>query len=88
MSKRRMQVLVRLKEGVLDVQGKTIEQSLLSSGLIGNEGGPHASKIRVGKVIELDVEADTLDSARALVSNLCERVLVNPVIETFEIKEV
>jgi phosphoribosylformylglycinamidine synthase PurS subunit len=79
----RLQVLVRLREGVLDVQGKTIEQSLRDSPYL-----PLGSDIRVGKLIELTVTADSEQDALDKAGVLCESLLSNPVIETYEIKKV
>lgn len=77
----RYQVLVRLKEGVLDVQGKAIENGLKDRQLTS------IANIRVGKVIELDVEGLAPKEARAEVDELCRILLANPVIEQFEVKE-
>lgn len=82
MNKIRVQVLVRLRDGVLDVQGKTIEQSLK-----GVTGSATASDLRVGKLIELTIVAEDFASACAEARSLCETVLTNPVIETFELRE-
>jgi phosphoribosylformylglycinamidine synthase len=77
--KRRYQVFVQLKDGLADPQGKTIEESLPT---LGYEG---VSAVRVGKHIELTVESDDAEGARALVEDLSRRVLSNPVIEVFRI---
>jgi len=78
----RFQVLVRLKEGVLDVQGKAVESGLQDKkySMIKN--------VRVGKIIELDVEGATKESARNQIDEVCKLLLANPVIEQYEIKEV
>jgi phosphoribosylformylglycinamidine synthase subunit PurS len=75
----KVQVLVRLKQGVLDVQGKAIE---------GHLQGDKVSHVRVGKLIELDVDEKDSSQAKRTVQELCERLLVNPIIETFEIREI
>ena len=77
----RVQIFVRLKSGVLDVQGKAVEQGLLNLGMSG------VSNLRVGKLIELDVEAETPEAMQKQVKEFCEKLLVNPVIENFEIRE-
>lgn len=77
----RVQIFVRLKAGVLDVQGKAVEQGLLNLGMKG------VSNLRVGKLIELDVEASSPEAMQAQVKEFCEKLLVNPVIENFEIRE-
>ncbi|MCB9029677.1 MAG: phosphoribosylformylglycinamidine synthase subunit PurS [Deltaproteobacteria bacterium] len=74
----RVQVLVRLKPGVLDVQGKAVEKGLQGLGF------SDVDNVRVGRLIELDLESDNLDDAKAKVSQMCEKLLVNGVIENFE----
>lgn len=75
----RMRVFVRLKPGVLDVQGKAIERA------IGDLGFENVSQVRIGKLIEFDVEADSADAARAKAEEMCKKFLVNPIMEQFEI---
>lgn len=76
----KMQVLVRLKPGVLDVQGKAVESSLRA------EGRSVVTNIRIGKLIELEVRADSEAAAREEISALCNKLLVNSIIEDFEIR--
>ncbi len=78
----RYQVLVRLKPGVLDVQGKAIETGLKDKKF------DAFTNVRVGKVIELDVDGVAPDAARAQVEEVCKLLLANPVIERYEIKEI
>lgn len=78
----RFQVLVRLKEGVLDVQGKAVESGLQ------DKRYSAIKNVRVGKVIELDVEGVPGEAARTQVEEVCKLLLANPVIERYEIKEV
>jgi len=73
---------VRLKEGLLDPQGKAVESALPSL------GWNNVSHVRVGKEIELEVDAPDEAAARAQVTEMAERFLSNPVIETFEILQV
>jgi phosphoribosylformylglycinamidine synthase PurS subunit len=73
----KFQVLVRLKPGVLDVQGKAIEHGL---------GVAEISEVRVGRLIELEVEAADEKSARMIIETACSKVLVNPIIEFAEIR--
>jgi phosphoribosylformylglycinamidine synthase PurS subunit len=68
--------VVRLKEGLLDPQGKAIEESLP------HLGWTNVSDVRVGKYIELTVETDDLDSAVSAVDDVAKKLLSNPVIET------
>ena len=76
------QVLVRLKPGVLDVQGKAVETGLR------DKKYEAIRNVRVGRVIELEVEGLGKDDARAQVDEVCKLLLANPVIEQYEIKEV
>jgi phosphoribosylformylglycinamidine synthase PurS subunit len=78
----RFQVLVRLKSGVLDVQGKAIETGLKDKHFEGFKN------VRVGRVVELEVEGVPAEQARAQVNEVCRLLLANPVIEEYEIKEV
>jgi len=72
-------VLIRPKEGILDPQGDAVRQSLQKLGF-----GVHAA--RVGRVVDLDVEADDAVGARAEIQRMCEELLANPLIESFEIR--
>jgi phosphoribosylformylglycinamidine synthase len=80
--KRRFEVLVSLKEGLLDPQGKAIEDALPAL------GWTNVQDVRVGKHVELTVEAPDEASARAQVEDMARRLLSNPVIEDFRILEV
>ena len=75
----KIRVYVRLKPGVLDVQGKAVEQGL--HGL----GYSDVGQVRVGKLIELDVDASSLETAKPKVEEMCKTLLANTVIENFEI---
>lgn len=76
----KVQVFVRLKNGVLDVQGKAIENGINGLGLA------DVSNVRVGKLIELEVKADGADKAKEEAENMCKKLLANTVIENYEIK--
>ncbi len=78
----RVQIFVRLKAGVLDVQGKAVEHGLINLGMDG------VSNVRVGKLIELTVPDAPGKSVESQVKEFCEKLLVNPVIEDFEIRQV
>jgi phosphoribosylformylglycinamidine synthase subunit PurS len=79
--KYRFEVLVSLKEGLLDPQGKAVMDALPTLGWLG------VSDVRVGKHIELVVEAESLVEARRQVEDMAVRFLSNPVIEDFRILE-
>jgi phosphoribosylformylglycinamidine synthase PurS subunit len=72
-------VNVMPKAGVADPQGQTIERSLPALGYSG------VGDVRVGKRIELTVDADSPEQARAWVEEMCEKFLANPVLETYRV---
>jgi phosphoribosylformylglycinamidine synthase subunit PurS len=72
-------VLVRPKHGILDPQGEAVESSLRQLGFA-------VDGARIGRVVDLDVEADDAASARAEVERMCEQLLANPLIESYEIE--
>jgi phosphoribosylformylglycinamidine synthase len=72
-------VEVKLRPGIADPQGATIERSLPALGFEGIEG------VRVGKAIRFQLDADDEAAARKRVDALCERFLTNPVIEDAEV---
>ncbi|MBX7145030.1 MAG: phosphoribosylformylglycinamidine synthase subunit PurS [Oligoflexia bacterium] len=76
----RAQVFVRLKPGVLDVQGKAIERGLAENDFSA------ITNIRVGKLIEFDVAATNADKAHQIVESVCQKLLANTIIENYEIK--
>jgi phosphoribosylformylglycinamidine synthase len=73
-------VRVFLKPGVLDVQGKAVENAL--HGL----GWPQAANVRVGKVITFDLTGGDPARARSDVEAMCQRLLANPVIESYQVE--
>ena len=75
----RATVLVRPKEGILDPQGQAVGSSLRQLGFPVGEA-------RVGRVVDLELEASDADQARAEVERMCEQLLANPLIESFEIE--
>ena len=76
----RAKVQVFLKPGVLDVQGKAVEQAL--HGL----GWPGVAEVRVGKTIEFDLPAADRAQAEAEVKAMCEKLLANTVIESYRVE--
>jgi phosphoribosylformylglycinamidine synthase subunit PurS len=72
-------VLVRPKHGILDPQGEAVESSLRQLGFA-------VDGARIGRVVDLEVEADDAASARAEVERMCEQLLANPLIESYEIE--
>ncbi len=72
-------VNVTLKPGIADPQGQTIERALPALGYDG------VRDVRVGKMIELHVDAPDESEAKRRVEEMCERLLANPVIEAYEV---
>lgn len=73
-------VYVTLKPSVFDPQGRTIAEALHSLGY----GG--VGDVRQGKFFELEVNAGSQDQARALASEVADKVLANPVIESYRVE--
>jgi phosphoribosylformylglycinamidine synthase subunit PurS len=72
-----VRVLVRLKPGVLDPQGRAVHHALEGLGFEG------VTDVRIGRLIELDL-ADGTDEAT--IRQMCEKLLANTVIESFTIE--
>ena len=72
-------VLVRPKPGILDPQGQAVESSLRHLGFA-------VEATRVGRLVELEVDVDDAGAARAEVERMCEQLLANPLIESYEIE--
>jgi phosphoribosylformylglycinamidine synthase PurS subunit len=72
-------VLVRPKQGILDPQGEAVQESLRKLGFA-------VSRIRVGRVIDVELEADGPFEAREQVERMCGDLLANPLIESVEIR--
>lgn len=72
-------VEVRLRPGIADPEGATIERALPALGFQGVSG------VSVGKSIRFAVDAENEAAARALVDDMCERFLTNPVIEDSDV---
>ena len=70
-------VNVSLKKSVLDPQGQTVLHALESLGF--NE----AKKVRMGKYFELTLDSKDKQKAEARLKDLCEKLLINPVIEEY-----
>ena len=73
-------VHVTLKNGVLDPQGKAVQHALSALGFDGIDD------VRQGKFIELELAETDTDAARALVTDMCESLLANTVIENYAIE--
>jgi phosphoribosylformylglycinamidine synthase len=73
-------VHIFLKTGVLDVQGKAVENALHGLGWSG------VANVRVGRVIEFDLDGADPAAAQSEVKAMCERLLANPVIEGYRVE--
>ena len=73
-------VFVTLKKSVFDPQGKTIADALHSLGYTG------VGDVRQGKFFELDINAASADQARTLAAEVADKVLANPVIESYRVE--
>jgi phosphoribosylformylglycinamidine synthase subunit PurS len=75
----KVSVLVRPKPGILDPQGEAVENSLRHLGF-------SVEAARVGRLVDLDVEATNETEAREQVEKMCAELLANPLIESYEIE--
>ena len=76
----KVRVLVRLKPGILDVQGVAVKRALAGLGF------GDVADLRVGKMIEVDVDAPTATEARHRADEMCRKLLANPVLEEYTIE--
>jgi phosphoribosylformylglycinamidine synthase len=72
-------VLVRPKHGILDPQGQAVETALEHLGFT-------VSGARVGRVVDLEVDAADAADARGKVEQMCEQLLANPLMESYEVE--
>ena len=72
-------MLVRPKAGILDPQGQAVGNSLRQLGFA-------VADARVGRVVDVELDATDADAARAEVERMCEQLLANPLIESYEIE--
>jgi phosphoribosylformylglycinamidine synthase len=75
----RATVLVRPKQGILDPQGDAVETALEHLGF-------SVSAARVGKVVDLELDATDPAEARSQVEKMCEQLLANPLMESYEVE--
>jgi phosphoribosylformylglycinamidine synthase subunit PurS len=75
----KVSVLVRPKEGILDPQGAAVEDSLRKLGF-------EVAGARVGRLVDVEIEASSEDEARAQVDEMCRQLLANPLIESYAIE--
>jgi phosphoribosylformylglycinamidine synthase len=73
-------VLIRLKPGILDVQGAAVQRALAGLGF------GDVRDLRVGKLVEVEVDARTPAAARARVDEMCRKLLANTILEDYTIE--
>lgn len=76
----KVRVLVRLKPGILDVQGAAVKRALAGLGF------DDVTDLRIGKVVEVELPAATAEIARARVDEMCRKLLTNPILEDYTIE--
>ena len=76
----RVHVRVMPRTGLLDPQGQAVEHALSALGF------EEAGSVRVGRAIELDLEAGSRDEAEARARQMCDKLLANPVTEDYLLK--
>jgi phosphoribosylformylglycinamidine synthase PurS subunit len=72
-------VLVRPKPGILDPQGQAVESSLRHLGF-------EVGEARIGRLVDVELATDDAEEARAQLEQMCEQLLTNPLIESYEIE--
>ena len=80
MKKYKAKIYVTLRENILDVQGKAIEHALHSLEF------NNFNNVRLGKYVELEVEAQNDGQAEEMVKSACEKLIANPIIENYNIE--
>jgi phosphoribosylformylglycinamidine synthase subunit PurS len=73
-------VLVTLKDGILDPQGKAIEGALKSLGIDGIGSVPQ------GEIFDIELAADDCEAREHLLRDACEKLLANQIVENFQIE--
>ena len=76
----RVRVVITPKPGVLDPEGRAVQHALQELGYA------DVSEVRTGKVIDLELATDDPERARTLAVEMCEKLLANPVIETYSLE--
>ena len=77
----RVRVLITPKVGVLDPEGRAVQRALEDLGYA------QVKDAQIGKLITLELDVEDPERARELVGEMCEKLLANPVIEQYEIRE-
>lgn len=72
-------IRITLRKGILDVQGKTVENALHQIGF------QNIENVRIGKFVELDIEAESKEMAFSTIDEACRKLIANPIIEDYQI---
>ena len=75
----KIEVRIELKPGVIDAEGETVQKSLTLLGF-------PVSKVKSVKVYEVSMEADSEEEAKKMMMDACKRLLANPVIQDYSLK--
>ncbi|VAX23934.1 Phosphoribosylformylglycinamidine synthase, PurS subunit [hydrothermal vent metagenome] len=73
-------ITVTLKRGVLDPQGNAVMNALNTM------NGASVKNVRVGKLIEIEIDENSPETAKDILETMCEKLLANPVIEDYNIE--
>lgn len=79
MTRYSLEIRIKPRPGLLDPEGKAIHHALQSL------GWDEVEEVRVGKVLYIDLEADSADAATEAATAMCRKLLANPVTEDFEV---
>lgn len=79
MTRYSLEIRIKPRPGLLDPEGKAIHHALQSL------GWGEVEEVRVGKVIYVDLAADSAEAATAAATAMCRKILANPVTEDFEV---
>ena len=75
----KIKIIVTLKSGVLDPQGKAIQQTLTGMGF--ND----VKEVRQGKYFDIEIDEDNESKAKSIAKDMCKKLLANLIIEDFKI---
>ena len=78
----KVSVIITLKKDVLDPQGKVIQQTLNGMGF------ENINEVRQGKYFEIDINENNEEKAKSKIEEMCKKLLVNLIIEDFEISKI
>ncbi|MEZ4704190.1 MAG: phosphoribosylformylglycinamidine synthase subunit PurS [Bdellovibrionota bacterium] len=74
----KVKLLIRIKKEILDPQGKALEAS------ISHLGHKDIQDVRIGKMIEFEIQEQEKEKAKQVIDQLCQQILTNPLLEDYE----